>query len=87
MFKKSEINLIKKIAIFLFGLSNIFPTKISIYDQYIISIIEKDLSPGNPFFMAIKIGIIIFRILIILGTAYELYDIIKYAKRYKIFQK
>lgn len=44
IFKKSEITLLKKIALFLFGLSNIIPSKISIYDEYIIPIIEKDLT-------------------------------------------
>src|SRR3989344_3135027 len=83
MLRKSEITLLKKIAIFLFGLSNIIPSKISIYDQYIIPLIEKDLTSANPFFTAIKLGIVLFRILIIVGTAYEIYDIIKYAKRNK----
>jgi hypothetical protein len=87
MFKKSEINFLKKIIIFLFGLSNIFPTRISIYDQYIIPFIEKDLTQENTFFMAIKIGIVLFRILIVLATLYGLRDLIKYAERYKIFQK
>ncbi|MBI2580339.1 hypothetical protein HYV85_00860 [Candidatus Woesearchaeota archaeon] len=85
MFRKSEITLLKKIAIFLFGLSNIIPSKISIYDQYVIPMIEKDLTPANPFFIAIKLGILFFRILIIVITAYEIYDIIKYVKRNKIF--
>jgi hypothetical protein len=83
--KPSEKNLVVKIALFFFGLSNIFPTKISIYDQYIIPIIESDVNPADTFYLAIKILIIVFRVLIIVGTAYQLWKIEKYAKRYNCF--
>ena len=76
-------NMIKKILLLLLGLSNIFPTRISIYDQYIIPIIENNLTSENPFFITIEIGIILFRILIIIATIYELYDIVEYAKNIK----
>ncbi len=86
MFRKSEINLLKKIVLFLFGLSNIFPSQISIYDQYVIPLIQEITTTDNIFYSHITLLIIIFRILIIMATVYEVYDIIKYANRNKIFQ-
>jgi len=81
--KKSEINLFKKICIFIFGLTNIIPSEINIY-EHIVNFIEKDLQPTNTFYLGIILGIWFFRLLIILGTIYELYDLYKYNKKYKV---
>jgi hypothetical protein len=80
---KSEITLIKKIALFLFGLMNIIPSEINIY-EHIVDFIEKDLQSTNTFYLAIVLGIWLFRILIVIGTLYEAYDIYRYAKRHKL---
>ena len=79
----SYLTLLKKIALFLFGLTNIIPSEINIY-EHIVNFIEKDLQPTNTFYLAIVLGIWLFRILIILGTIYEAYDIYGYAKRHKL---
>ena len=86
--KTSEINLLGKIAVFIFGISNIIPSRYSIYDQYIIPLVESNLDPSNPFFLGIKIGITFFRVMrfVILGmTIYQGYRIHKYAKQYNVF--
>ena len=80
---KSEFNLIKKVGLFLLGLINIIPSEINIY-EHIVNFIEKDLQPTNTFYLAIVLGIWIFRILIILGTLYEAYDIYRYAKKHRV---
>lgn len=80
----SYLTLLKKIALFLFGLTNIIPSEINIY-EHIVDFIEKDLQPTNTFYLAIVLVIWLFRILIIFGTIYEAYDIYRYAKRHKIF--
>ena len=69
---------------FLFGLINIIPSEINIY-EHIVDFIEKDLQTINPFYLSIILGIWLFRILIVIGTIYELYSIYKYGKRYKIW--
>jgi len=81
--KMSYLTLLKKIALFLFGLTNIIPSEINIY-EHIVNFIEKDLQPTNTFYLAIVLGIWLFRILIIIGTIYEAYDIYRYAKRHKL---
>ncbi len=81
--KKSEANLLKKIFLFLLGLTNIIPSQINIY-EHIVNFIEKDLLLTNIFYSGIVLGIWFFRILIIFGTFYELYKICKYNKRYKV---
>ena len=81
--KKSVFNLLKKLFLFLFGLINIIPSEINIY-EHIVNFIEKDLQPTNTFYLAIVLGIWLFRILIIIGTIYEAYDIYRYAKRHKL---
>lgn len=85
MLNKSEQNFIIDIIIFIFGFSNIFPTKISIYDQYIIPIIEQNISQEHYFYSLITFLIFIIKILIILGTLAEGYKIWKYTKRYNVF--
>ncbi len=82
--KQSEKSLLKKIFLFLFGLTNIIPSEISIYDRYVIPLIESSTTRDNPLFVGITIGIVLIRIFIILGTFYELYNIYKYNKHYKI---
>lgn len=81
--KRSEVNLLKKIFLFLFGLINIIPSQINIYEQ-IVNLIEKNLETSNYFYTAIIFGIWTFRVLIILATIYEAYDIYKYNKNYKV---
>ena len=81
--KKSEINLLKKIFLFLFGLTNIIPSEINLY-EHIVDFIEKDLQTTNVFYEGIVLGIWFFRALIIFATIYELYKIYKYNERYKI---
>jgi uncharacterized membrane protein len=81
--KKSEINLLKKIFLFILGLTNIIPSQINIY-EHIVNFIEKDLQTTNIFYEAIVLGIWFFRGLIIFATIYELYKIIKYNERYKV---
>jgi len=81
--KKSEFILAKKIFLFIFGLTNVIPSRISIYD-WIVAIIESNNIDGNPFSLSIKIGIIAFRLLVLFATLYELYSIYKYNKKYKI---
>ena len=81
--KKSEINLLKRVLIFIFGLTNIIPSEINIY-EHIVNLIEKDLQTTNVFYSGIVLGIWAFRILIILGTLYEVYDIYRYNKKYKV---
>ena len=80
---KSEINLLKKIFLFILGLTNIIPSQINIY-EHIVNFIEKDLQTTNVFYEAIVLGIWFFRALIIFATIYELYKIIKYNERYKV---
>ncbi len=70
----------KKVLLFLLGLANIIPSKINIYEA-IVDFIEKELQPTNAFYLAIVLGIWLFRILIVIGTVYEAYDIYKYTKR------
>tara|TARA_Y100000031_G_scaffold139336_1_gene165958 strand:- start:150 stop:410 length:261 start_codon:yes stop_codon:yes gene_type:complete len=82
--KKSEVNLLKKIFLFLFGLTNIIPSQINLY-EYIVDFIEKGLLTTNVFYSAIVFGIWFFRFLIVFGTIYELYNIFKYNHRYKVF--
>ena len=81
--KKSEINLLKKIFLFILGLTNIIPSQINIY-EHIVNFIKKDLQTTNVFYDAIVLGIWFFRDLIIFATIYELYKIIKYNERYKV---
>lgn len=81
--RKCEKSLLKKIFLFLLGLINIIPSEINIY-EHIVNLIEKDLQPSNTFYSGITLGIFVFRILIILATIYELYDIFKYNARYRI---
>ncbi|GEM_PF-1615084 len=81
--KKSEVNLLKKIFLFILGLINIIPSQINIY-EHIVNFIEKDLQTTNIFYEAIVVGIWFFRALIIFATIYELYKIIKYNERYKV---
>ena len=81
--KKSEVNLLKKIFLFILGLTNIIPSQINIY-EHIVNFIEKDLQTTNIFYEAIVLGIWFFRVLIIFATIYELYKIIKYNERYKV---
>lgn len=81
--KKSEINLLKKIFLFILGLTNIIPSQVNIY-EHIVNFIEKDLQTTNVFYEAIVLGIWFFRALIIFATIYELYKIIKYNERYKV---
>lgn len=81
--KKSEVNLLKKIFLFILGLTNIIPSQINIY-EHIVNFIEKDLQTTNVFYKAIVLGIWFFRALIIFATIYELYKIIKYNERYKV---
>ena len=81
--KKSEVNLLKKIFLFILGLTNIIPSQINIY-EHIVNFIEKDLQTTNVFYEAIILGIWFFRALIIFATIYELYKIIKYNERYKV---
>jgi len=81
--KKSEKNLIIKFLLFLFGLTNVVPSKINIYER-IVDLVSMDLQPTNKFYMAILLGIWFFRILIIVATVYELYGMYKYDQRYKV---
>ena len=81
--KKSEVNLLKKIFLFILGLTNIIPSQINIY-EHIVNFIEKDLQTTKVFYEAIVLGIWFFRALIIFATIYELYKIIKYNERYKV---
>ena len=81
--KKSEINLFKKIFLFLFGLTNIIPSRINIY-EHTVNFIEKDIQTTDTFYLGIVLGIWLFRILIFMGTIYALYNIFKYNQRYKI---
>ena len=88
LLKRSELNLLRMIGVFIFGLSNVIPSRYSIYDQYMIPFIETNLHPDNLFFSGIKLGLLIFwlmRFLILAGTIYQGYLIYKYAERYKIF--
>lgn len=78
--KKSEKTLLKKTFLFLFGLTNIFPSKINLY-EYIVDFIEKDLQITNVFYSAIVLGILLIRILIIFATIYELYSIVKFIRQ------
>jgi uncharacterized membrane protein len=81
--KKSEVNLLKKLFLFLFGLANIIPSQINLYG-HIVNFIERDLLPTNVFYSGIVLGIWFFRVLIIFATIYELYKIYKYNERYKV---
>jgi len=81
--KKSAANLLKKILLFLCGLINIIPSKINLY-EHIINFIEKDILSSNTFYLAIVLGIWLFRIIIVLATIYEAYDIYRYNQQYRI---
>ena len=81
--KKSEKTLLRKTFLFLFGLTNIFPSEINLY-EYIVDFIEKDLQITNVFYSAIVLGILLIRILIVLATAYELVNIVKYNMKYEV---
>jgi hypothetical protein len=86
--KPSEINLIKKILVFIFELSNIFPTSFSVYDKFLIPFMKANLEPSNPFFAGITIGFIFFdviRIIIFILSIGTLIHIHKYAKQYNVF--
>jgi hypothetical protein len=83
--RKSEINFILMIIVFIIGLTNIFPSEISIYDQYVIPIIQENTTPEHIFYSHITLLIIIFRILIIFITIMDLVVLLKYALRYNIF--
>jgi hypothetical protein len=75
------------IFLFLFGLSNVIPSKISLYDKYIVTPIEEDTTPDDVFYLATIIGIIFFRVIILIASIYDLYRAFKYAVRYHVFMK
>ena len=79
---KVIVNLFGKIIVFLFGLSNIVPTQISIYDKFIVTPILNNVTLDNIWYNYILIIIIMFRLLIIYGTYKQAEDIYKYANRY-----
>ncbi len=83
--KKSEINFIVGIIIFVFGLTNIIPSEISLYDEYVIPHIEDNATEENVFYPHITIIIAFFRILIVVATFLEGYKIFKYGVRYNVF--
>ncbi len=86
--KKSEINFIGKILLGIFGITNIIPSRYSIYDEYLIPFIESNLDTSNVFFLGIKLGIFIFkllRIIILVLTILLFYDAFKYGVRYNVF--
>lgn len=83
--RKSEINLVIMIIAFIIGLTNVFPSEISIYDWYITPIIQKNITTEHIFYPHINLLIIIFRILIIVVTFIDLIAFLKYAIRYNVF--
>ncbi|MBT5424117.1 hypothetical protein HOK76_06490 [archaeon] len=86
--KTSKINLLWKITVFIFGLSNVIPSRYSIYDEYLIPLVVSSLDPSNHFFLGIKIGITFFRVMrfvIFAMTIYQGYKIHKYAKQHNVF--
>lgn len=74
--KKSNKTFIKKIIVFVLGLTNLIPSEFSIYDKWIIPVIEGKITPSDPFYWHIEFLIILIRLLIIVVTAYEAHDII-----------
>ena len=83
--KKSEIKLISMILGLFFGCTNIIPTKINIYQNYIIPLIQNNIEPGTIFYPHIRTAIIILYLTIIFTTILEGYKIYKYEKRYNVF--
>ena len=81
----SENKFLGMIVIFIFGFLNIIPNKISIYDQYLIPLIQNNIAPGGLFYAHITFLIIFFRILIIVGTLFEGYKALKYGIRWNVF--
>ncbi len=86
-FGKSELTFIGMIIVFLFGLTNIIPSEISIYDQYLIPVIEGDIEPGDLFYPHINFLIVFLRLIIIVATFFDFYKAIKYSVRYHVFIK
>ena len=86
-FGPSEVNFLLMLALFIFGMTNIFPSGISIYDNYIISPIEENVSPQGVFYPYIILLIVIFRILIVYLTFFDFYKMVKYGKKYHVFEK
>jgi hypothetical protein len=88
LLKPSEVKFLGKIFLFFFGLSNIIPSKYSIYDK-IILLIEPTITPENIFYQSLTLLILIFHLLrfvILALTFWELIDTIKYGIRYNVFR-
>ena len=83
--KTSEKNFMIMVGIFIFGLLNIFPNKISIYDQYIIPFIQNSINPSHIFYSHITFLIILFRLIIIFVTLFEAYKALNYGIRWNVF--
>jgi len=83
--KKSEFKFIVGILIFLFGLTNIIPSEISVYDQQVIPFIEQNTHPTDVFYPHITVLIIIFRILIVVATILDIVVVLSYGRRYNVF--
>ncbi len=88
LLKPSEAKFLGKIVLFFFGLSNVIPSKYSVYDK-IISLIEPTITPDNVFYQSLTLLILIFhlfRLVIFALTIWEFIDTIKYGIRYNVFR-
>jgi len=83
--KTSEVNFILMVVVFIIGLTNLFPSEISIYDQYIIPTIQENITPEELFYPHITFLIVFFRIIILVVTFIDLFALLKYAVRYNVF--
>lgn len=75
------VTFIWKIIVFLFGLSNVFPSKINLY-QVIVKFVLSEITPETTFYSIIIILAAIFWIIIIILTLKQLKETIDYGSRY-----
>jgi hypothetical protein len=80
----AQINFLKKLFWFLFGLSNIIPSQISLM-QRVVNLVEINTTPDNSSYLVIVSLIIAFKVIVFSLTFYSFYDLVIYAKRYNIF--
>ncbi|MFC2133839.1 hypothetical protein ACFLTH_04420 [Bacteroidota bacterium] len=74
-----------KIALFLFGLSNVIPSKISLYDK-VVTLVVSNTKPETVFYTSILILAVLFRIGVAYLTYIQLKETIDYGNRY-VFTK
>lgn len=82
--KKSEFNFIKRIFWFIVGLLNIIPSEANIYEAILLHI-TTEITSASIWYSEMIFLMKIFKVAIIIGTVYALYEIFRYGIRYNVF--